>query len=108
MKKLFAQSLMILGIATAATVSAHDHGTVGAHDHGYDHEDWHHGWHHYHDRVYVTDPWYEPYGVYAYGGYAYPYYYRGYPYYYYNPQFYYVQPAPQPTGSLNLEVNISN
>jgi hypothetical protein len=83
---------------------------VNAHDHGEYHNDWHQ-WHdgHHHERVYVSDPWYDAHNVYIYNGSAYPYYYAGYPYYYYNPHFYYVQPAPTAqVNAVNVELNLGS
>jgi hypothetical protein len=89
------------GNSNTAYRSGYDHGYDHGYNHGwenhYDDHNWHHD--HWHNNVYVVNPWYSPGFVYSDTSVAYPYYYDGYPYYYYHPAYYWG------TG-VNVNVNI--
>jgi hypothetical protein len=101
MKFLFSLFFLIQAIPS---LQAHDHHhTKIVYQNNYnvnvaDHS--HHG--HWHERVYVNDPWYHDDHVYIYNGDPYANWYGGYPYYYYDPRFYYSSPG------VNIQLNLGN
>lgn len=81
--------------------TAYREGYNAGYHHGWENHYEDHHWHHdhWHNNVYVVDPWYNPGFVYNDTAVAYPYYYNGYPYYYYHPNYYWG------TG-VNVNVNL--